>query len=130
MVKKLMIAFSVSALMCTFAMAQENVPSQAKLSKLGLSSMSVVSDAHGDEVRGQGLGVLGGTFWTRALSGVSSNSGGLIVGDSSPASGTFGTIDPNTGVNVPFVSQFTTAVNGQVLVITSTAFGNVSGFAN
>ena len=37
-----------------------------------------------------------------------------------------GPYDPDTG-DGPFVSNFSTNVNGQLLVISSVAFGNVSG---
>ena len=40
----------------TCAALAEGLPSQSKLAKLGLSSMSVVSDAQGGQVRGEGFG--------------------------------------------------------------------------
>lgn len=67
--KKLMWMAAVAALLGAGAANAEGLPSQSKMANLGLSSMSVVSDQQGNEVRGQGFGASTLTFNILATAG-------------------------------------------------------------
>ena len=53
--KKGFVAAMLVALVSSVALAEDGLPSQSKLNKLGLSSMQVASDAAGEQVRGKGF---------------------------------------------------------------------------
>jgi hypothetical protein len=57
--KKSLVVAALFAAMSAAVASAEGLPSQAKLSQLGLSSMDVVSDAEGTAVRGKFLGTGG-----------------------------------------------------------------------
>jgi hypothetical protein len=57
--KKCLALVAVVAAMSAGVVRAEGIPSQSKLSQLGLASMDVVSDEQGDAVRGKFLGVGG-----------------------------------------------------------------------
>ena len=50
---RLLVGAVVAALTATAALADDGIPSPAKLNSLGLSSMKVVHDSQGEEVRGK-----------------------------------------------------------------------------
>lgn len=117
------------ALWSVSANAEDGRPSSSKLSKLGLNSLNVVSDDQGMEVRGEGIGIVGGRFFSLAATSFAHSAGGVVAGPANPANGVFGTINPATGVNTPFTANF---VQGPApfLQVTASTYGQVLGFAN
>jgi hypothetical protein len=132
MYKGLIVASLLLAFSAAGAHAGERAPSSAKLSKLGLSGMKVVSDAQGMTVRGEGLGmgIVGGKFFAMAYTAVGRLQGGAVAGPVRGAQASFGTIEPTTGVNVPIEVSFANVGGGNSIVVTATVFGNVKGFTN
>lgn len=112
------------------ARAEDGVPNHSTLSQMGLSSMKVVSDTEGEQVRGEGIGILSVRFLSIAGTSSALLHGGFISGPASPANGNVGTVDPITGLSVPVAVSFTSTQPGQTLFISSVSQGSVFGTAN
>ena len=50
---RLLVGAVLAALTASAALAEDGIPSQAKLNQLGLSSLQVAGDSHGEQVRGK-----------------------------------------------------------------------------
>lgn len=75
--KKCLMVVAVFVALGAGAVRAEGLPSQSKLSQLGLSSMNVVSDQQGETVRGKFLGV--GGILTLGGTGTGTPGGGVVT---------------------------------------------------
>ena len=119
-----MLAFSTAT-----AFADDGRPTSSKLAQLGLSSMEMVSDDAGTQVRGEGLGIVSGRFLSIAGTSFFDLAGGFISGPQDDASANFGTVDPISGINTPIAVNFSQSQPGANLFISSVSQGSVFGFA-